>query len=377
MKKRQTLVPVLVGLIVGQIFAEGELPVSVVNTLRIGYDDNLDRSTAGESTSSYIQDDLDLAFRAALSDRTDLLFRSRFTFHTDNDRQKLDPNIYAILTHSVSPRLLLELSEYFRSGYRTASNQGGRYDYYENTLKFTPSYVLSSKDYLLIPLSHEIARNENEIDDLDYDIITGGLTWKRDLNPQRTWAALHTMLTDVDYKNRGSSLESARLTAEISHTMNPNWRGSIQAGASFDKTSYLSESSDGQNPYLSALLAYEPSPRTRISGEFSHQYKESDNNFYAGEKATELRLVARHDFTAKIMGQLMARYLDSEYDAVDSEVGSGDSDEDSLDFEAQVRYKLNRLNSLVLRARHTQKDYSNDRGDYDQNRIDLGWRVEL
>ncbi len=367
----------MAGLIVGHIFAEGDRPFTVVNTLRVGYDDNLNRNSADDSTSAYIQDVVNLAFRAALSDRTDLLFRSNFTFHSDDDRQKLDPNIYAILSHSVSPRLLIQLSEMYMSDYTTAANADGRYDYFKNTLRADPTYVLSSKDRLSVPLSYTTKQHESDIDTLDYDMYTAGLSWKRDLSPQRTWAALHATQIMVDYDNRDSSFDSTRLTTEISHTFNPQWQGSIEAGLSFDETSFQGESSSAQNPYFRTTLAYEPSPRTRLSGEFSHQYRESDNSLYAGETASEIRLAAQHDLTAKIMGKISARFLDAQYDSIDNEIGGGGSDTERLDFEALLQYKLNRINFLELRLKHSDISYGSNQGDYDQNMIDLGWRVEL
>ena len=377
MKKQQLMISVLAGLIVGQIFAEGERPFTLTNTLRIGYDDNLNRNRSDQSTTTYMEDMVQLAFRAALSERTDLLFRSKFTFHTDSDRQKLDPNIYVILSHSVSPRLLVQISEAYLSGFRTVNADGERYDYFQNTLTATPSYVLSDKDRLSLPLSYTIKQHENEIDALDYEIMSAGLSWKRDLIPQRTWAALNVTQTAVDYPNRDSDFDSTRLTTELSHTFNPQWRGSVEAGVSFDKTSYPGGGSDAQNPYFSTTLAYEPSPRTRLSGEFTHQYSESENSSYAGQKSSEILLSAQHDFTARIMGKVSARFVDSQYDRTDSEIGSGGRDEKRKDLFASVQYKINRINFLELRVRHSTKDYGGDQGDWNQNRVDLGWRVEL
>jgi hypothetical protein len=377
MKKRQFLIPVMAGMIVGQIFAEGDRPFTVVNTVRVGYDDNVDQNSSGESASAYIKDIVNLAFRAALTDRTDLVFRSNFTFHSDDDRQKLDPNIYAILSHSVSPRLLLQLSEKYQSDYTTTANEDGRYDYFINTLSADPTYVLSSKDRLSAPLSYTTKQYESDVDTLDYDKYTAGATWKRDLVAQRTWAALSARQTAVDYYNRDSTYDSTLLMTQLSHTFNPQWHGSVAVGVSFDETSFEGRGSDGQNPYFNTTLTYEPSPRTRLSGEFSHEYSESDNSSYAGETATEIKLAAQHDLTAKIMGKISARYVDAQYDSVDNEIGSGGSDSERMDLEALLQYKLNRINFLELRVKHSEVTYGSDQGDYDQNMIDLGWRVEL
>lgn len=377
MKKRQLLIPVMAGLIVGQIFAEGERPFTVVNTVRVGYDDNVDMRSSDETASAYVQDLVQLAFRASLSDRTDLIFRSQFKFHTDDDEQQLDPNIYAILSHTFSPRFLIQLSEHYKSDQTTSSGTGGRYDYFKNVMRADPTYVLSSADRLSVPLSYTTKQHDSEIDTLDYDMYTAGLSWKHDLNPQRTWAALHAMQTAVDYSNRDSSYDSTRLTAEISHTFNPQWHGSVEAGLSYDETSFYGVGSDSQNPYFHTTLAYEPSPRTRLSGEYTYAYGESDDNSFAAGTDSELLLAAQHDFTAKIMGKVSARFLDSQYDSGDNETGGGNSDSETLYLQASVQYQLNRINFLELRLRHREKKYDNSDTDWDQNLIDLGWRVQL
>ncbi|MBL7017233.1 MAG: hypothetical protein ISR84_06725, partial [Kiritimatiellales bacterium] len=225
MKKRQLLIPTLVGLIVGQIFAEGDRPFTIINTLRFGYDDNVYRSSDDPEKSAYIQDIIDLSFRAALSDRTDLIFKSRFDYRSDKE-MNFYPNIYAVLTHSVSPRLLIQLSDKYRSGSKTSREASERYNYFENTLSFVPSYVLTPQDSLSAPVSYKIKRHEEEVEDLDADILSAGLTWKRTLSPQRTWVALNLNQMMIDYINRDSSYDSTRITAEISHTFNPEWHGS-------------------------------------------------------------------------------------------------------------------------------------------------------
>ena len=382
MKKRQLFIPILVGLIVGQIFAEGDRPFTIINTLRFGYDDNVYRTSNDPEKSAYIQDIIDLSFRAALSDRTDLIFKSRFDYRSDKE-MNFYPNIYAVLTHSVSPRLMLQLSDKYRSGSKTSREASGRYNYFENTLSFVPSYVLTPKDSLSAPVSYMIKRHEEEVERLDTDMLTAGVSWKRTLSPQRTWAALNLNQTMVDYINRDSSSDSTRITAEISHTFNPEWHGSLELGASFDQTEFAipllstNVTSESMNPFFRAGLAYEPSPRTRFTADVSQQYRESDSTIFAGQTTRELRLGAQHDFTAKIMGKVTARFAETERDTQENETGGGDTNEERFDLDFRLHYKLNRINFIELGMKHSEKTYDTGDRSWDQNMIDVGWRVEL
>lgn len=384
MKQRQLLISVLIGILAGSVFAEGDRPFKVINTLRVGYSDNIDNRPDGETESSiFVRDMVDLSFRAALSDRTDLIFKSRFDFRTDDDEDGLYPNLYVDLTHAVSQRLLIQLSDKFRSGERTTSFLGatGRYDYFENTVSLVPSYILTPKDTLSTPVSYTIERHDSEVEYEDTDVIVAGVSWKRELSPQRTWAALNVNQIRADYIERDSTFDSTRLTAEISHTLNPEWQGDVEAGVSvhdYDRGGSLGTES-GQNPYLRAGLAYTPTPRTRFSGDFTHEHSESDTFGYAAETSSELRLAAQHDFTAKIMGKVTARFSESDYESNASEIEDlTEETQERFDLDFRVHYKLNRINFLECGISYRENSYDNNADrDWEENMVDVGWRVEL
>jgi len=124
MKKRKLWMPVLAGLLFGQLSAQGERPFKVINTIRAGYNDNLYR-TDDPTKSFFVTDVIDLSLHAVLSDRTDLMVKSQLTLLDDDGGSEFYPNLYAMLNHSVSSRLLLRLSEYYRSGVFTNDRRGG------------------------------------------------------------------------------------------------------------------------------------------------------------------------------------------------------------------------------------------------------------
>ncbi len=377
MKKRKLLIPILLGLVVGQIFAEGGRPFTLINTLRFGYDDNVHRTADAES-SAYVRDLIDFSFNASLSDRTDLVFKSRVEFRSDVS-QDIYPNLYVVLSHSVSPRLMLQFTEYFRSGDRATGSTGGRKNYFENKFGANATYVLAEKDRLEFTYDNKIRRHESELDQEDVTANSLGVYWARDIRPLRTRSVLGFYQRFVDNENRDSSFDASDMTAKLHHTFNQSWQGTAEVGGSYVQTE--SSTSFGSDSRMEPLVRlggiYSPSPRTRFTANFNSSYRASESSIYVGQTEREILLGIQHDLTAKILAKAMVRFMDIAYDERDSETGAGDSDEDRLDLIAELRYKINRINFLELRLRHTEESYKNGVADWDQNMIDLGWRVEL
>jgi hypothetical protein len=186
----------------------------------------------------------------------------------------------------------------------------------------------------------------------------------------------------VDYDDRHTSNDQTELTAGLSHTFNPQWHGRIEGGATYVSPDYGPNASNDNelNPVVIAGLTYTPSPRTRITGDFIHRYKESDSESYGGQTSTEYRLGLFRDITAKLSARALASYTEKEYDGNDNEQGTGGkSEDDRLTLGLRFFYKLNRINTLELGYKHTEKNYkgSSTANDWDQNMVDVGWRVSL
>jgi len=431
MKKIKFLMPIVAGLLVGQIFAEGDRPFSIINTIRFGYNDNVNRAQNSPEGSAYIEDVIDFAFNASLSERTDLVVKSQVRLKTDTENN-IHPNIYAVLSHSVSPRTLLRVSEYFKSSDKTTGQTGsdGRYNYYDNKLGVVGTYVLSERDRLELSLEHRMRRHDQEIENEDSTTIEGGISWARDIRPQRTRMSLNlrqrrveydkrdlvttnsvlsqqvssntiaTLVESLVYDSQNESYDATELTVELSHTFNPEWRASVEAGVTYvqpelrdytermvlssnnvpiatNDVSRTAENEANLNPLFIVGLTYSPSPRTRVTGNFSQRYNESVNNRFSGQTSRAFTLGIQHDVTAKLMAKATARKLYTEYDENDNNAGTGRSDEERLDLDFRLTYKLNRINFLEMGVKHSEKTYDDGDGDWEQNMIDVGWRVEL
>lgn len=413
---------VSVGLIIGQLFADSEQDrlFKVANTVRFGYSDNLHRTSNGDG-SAFVTDTIDLSFRAAFSDRTDLLVKSQLNLLDDDGGNEIYPNLYAMLSHNISPRLLMRLSEYYRSGDKTGgdANRSGkdkRFNYFFNKADVSADYVLTGKDRLSGSVNYSILRHDQELESIDYTAVGSGVSWQRELKPQRTQATLGIYQSRVTYDNQPQNSRSASLTetnivtylddqafydqtdftAGLSHTFNQQWQGHVEAGVSYTQPNFSDSTktviaTNGTtvttntlandpkiSPLIKAGLMYSPSPRTRLTGDFSMSHSPSDDDGYGGQNTAEFIFGVQHDITAKLMARATARFANVSYDEEDATDGSSSSqEEDRTDIEFALIYKLNRMHFIEARVQHRETEYSDGNDGWEENRADIGWRVEL
>lgn len=426
MYKSKLWMPVLIGLIAGQLFAEGERPLKVVNTVRVGYSDNIDRVEDGKS-GAFLTDIIDLSFRAVLSDRTDVTVKSQLNVLTDTGHNRMQPNLYVMMNHSVSPRLLFGLSEYYRSSEKSQgeANISGKkkyYNFFNNTVGATADYVLTEKDRLNGSVNYSVLQSDKAISSNDYTTVGSGISWKRELSPQRTFMTLNLRQSHLNYDNQSKDTlygiyqdtnsvnhevgrdyyndnafyDKTDLSVGLSHTFNQSWSGNLEVGVSYVRNNFsgsreidvttnsitvLSTTNGNDNatltPLLNAGVVYSPSSRTRLTGDLSLSYQPSDNDGYGGQNTTELRFGAQHDLTAKLMAKATARFASVKYDEKNN-TGSSTKrgTEDRMDLDFRLTYKLNRIHFLEAGVQH--RETNRDTGSsWSENRVDVGWRVEL
>lgn len=380
--KKALLIAMLVGAVAGQIVADGERNWSLTNTLRVGYDDNLYRSNRNEDDSFFIKDILDLGWRASLSDRTDISLKTQLIGLVDEDAN-FYPNIYAVLNHAVSPRVLLSLSDYFRHDDRTGEVVDGksdeRYNYYYNRVQLDSSYVANEKTRIQLSLANAIERGDTEIENYDTTRNSVGLSVGRELQPQQTRLNLGVNFSTLEYENIDSDYDQMTASAELGHTFNPQWSGVVGGGVDFIDANYRERPDDSYSqPRANIGLTYTPSPRTRISGSYSYQYETANNTNYIGSANQEVRLGVQHDLTAKVTLQGTARLQERNYEEEDQQTTGAvpSADEERVVLAARVSYKLNR--NHYLEAGYEFADVNRDTGDdWQQNKVDIGWRVEI
>jgi hypothetical protein len=376
MKKISFLIPVLAGAIFGQVFAEGESPVSVINTVRVGYDDNPYRN-ARKDGSLFIEDVLDVAFRAALSERTDFMTKMQLRLDSDDREKGFYPNIYGKLSHSVSSRLLLQLSDTLKTGSRNGDvgNSDDRVDYWRNTTELTADYILNDKTRLGASVGHTEEDDDPGANRFDFSRNDFGVSVSRELQPQQTSLGLYYYRSLVNYdENPDYDMDS--VYAQLTHTFSPEWNAYVLGGAT--RTDRTANKKDSTDPKVGVGIAFLPSPRTEISADVSVSHAQTDNTNYGGQDDREIRFGVRHDLTGRITLTSTLSYRNSQYDTQDY-TGTGtarDTEDDRYDWDTRLRYKLNRMHSLEAGYKYARKE-SDTTDNWTQNRVDLGWRVEF
>jgi len=410
----------MTGVMAGHIFAEGELPFDLINTVRVGYDSNIKRKSDGKS-SAFVSDTIDLSLQTALSSRTDFIFRIRETFKRDRDTEQYG-DLYALLNHTVSPRLTLKVSEQYKnrdmSG-ETDSNDQNKY--HQNDLSLTADYVLGAKTRLSFFGKSKIRRFEEgnsviksglftvgtntvtgyyqggDPQDLNTTGWTVGGSIRRELIPQRTHASLSAAYDILNHENTDRGWTSFNLKGEVAHTINTEWQGSVYAGANFanhqhpeinwgnNSTNtammtnvYKRADTTAIDPQFGAKLTYSPSPRTRISAAFDHSTKESLDTGYGARENDALTFSLQHDLTKKTMLKGVLRFAKNTHDEKTHDGSSAEEKKDEqMDLKVILSHKLNRIHFLEARYQYTQKDREDSGGDWERHIVDIGWRMDI
>ncbi|MFA7369420.1 MAG: outer membrane beta-barrel protein, partial [Kiritimatiellales bacterium] len=194
-----------------------------------------------------------------------------------------------------------------------------------------------------------------------------------------TYSTLNLREYRVEYDHMDSSYDATEMSAGLSHAFNQQWQGNVEGGVTQVRPDFVgaAKNTDTLNPLVNAGLVYSPSPRTRFSGDFGYSYKPSDESGYGGQTVAELRFGAQHDITAKLMAKATARFAKIDKDEADKQTALPISKQDDrMDIDLRLSYKLNRINFIELGMRHSERT-SDGGSDWKQNVVDIGWRVEL
>ncbi|MFA5689484.1 MAG: outer membrane beta-barrel protein [Kiritimatiellales bacterium] len=385
MSKKSLLSMLFAGALCGQVFAIDDTPFKISNTLRFGYDDN-PYSVHNRDDSFFVEDIIDLAFRASLSDRTDLMLKAQLRAEVDEEDESLYPNFFGTLNHAFSSRLFVSLSETFKTADRNGSanikkpNKKERIDYWQNIIGLNADYVLNQKHQIGVNGTHVIERNDSKADVYDFTRYVAGASWSYALKPQQTRFTVMAQHVKVDYDEVHSKYNQEVLYGELAHTFNPNWKGTVKGGLTYTDRDFA-ESDSTTDPLFGAGLIFSPSPKTSIDASVDYQYEQTENSSYGGRTATTVRLGIDHELTAKMRVKSNVRFVDSDYEKKDLDkngLADGSGGEEHWYFNARLSYKLNRTHSIETGYSYSQKDRDGvQNADWRRHRVDVGWRVDL
>ncbi len=392
--------------------AEKPRNLTVENSLRLGFDDNVYLSSSNEEDSFRITDELALTGDLRLENTyLSLRYRAGLTWYDnrpDNDTE-WSHQVNFLWNQTLSRRFSLGVLDAFSYQDRpelinedgTIRRSDSSYAY--NSLNATLATILSAKTRLDLSGRSQMLRYDEErlAEVEDYDIYGAGATLRSQV-AKETAAFMDLRYESLEYTDSASlalspvllpgSAEVSQVTvpdrgadttsagAGVEHTFNPNLIGMARAGLTYKE--YDAANSDNDSaPYGELSLTMLPSPATRVTLGAAYSLFQSSVSTYANQERTALTLKVGHDLAAKVQVSVAASFVNSDYEAADTvdtvaEDTATDGNEEALTLATRLTYRVNRTN--WLEAGWSLSDLSSDvRSDYQRNIYDIAWRVRL
>jgi hypothetical protein len=390
-------------------FAAKDSTFHVQNSLRVGYDDNIYQSREGnQQETAFIADIINISGDADFSQRTSLeyFWQPEFRYRFDADPKFVTyQDLYARLSHALSQRTFLELSDRFRY-----QDKGGQSDlpgssqdqnYLENDLMGSLSYVLNTLSQIKVGAGYEFRTWDDDnygkwtfnpdflggryVGGNNYDNIRADGSYIRELKADTTHGYLGANYMNLKYDGNRGGFDSTTLYGGLDHNFNPKVLGTAQLGYSFSSvesgdasTGASGSSEDTSAPFLQLALDYSSTDRTTFTGSLGYSLSQSQNSIYNAADAFDVSLGVQHDLTGKISLSSTLAYIFSTYDSNYSAYGFGDAEEDFFRFSLRGSYQINRNNFVDLGYEFSLRDSDSVfLQEYNRNRVDFGWRLRL
>ncbi len=380
----------------GVVLAQSEgRAYQLVNRLRLEYDDNIREEVKGEEDESVkVIEEVEFIGNISLEQTfLSLRYMPGFVYWADRDEDNEDIHhaLDFILNHEFTPRLALgvkeslkiaELPELMDRG--TVVRQQNDYTY--NTVNGNLSIHLRPETRFDIAGRHILLRYDEEdvADQGDYDILVGGLTLRNQFVPE-TAVLAEFRAESMEYENtdvvdRGS--DTMEIGLGLEQIFSASLLGSARAG--FMEKDMETASGSESSPYGEASLTFLPSPDTRISLGASFALMETDVYPFANQERTRFFASIAHDITARLSAYLSTGYSIGDYSEDDIATGAesdttllnNSGSEDIAQVSARLTYQVTKSNWLETGWQYYNVE-SDLRGDYERNRIHLGWKVQL
>jgi hypothetical protein len=372
------------------------------NSLRIGYDDNVYQSENNEQDTLYLRDIVTLTGKANFSSRTDaqIYWQPEFLYRFDADPDFVFyQTLFAGLNHAVSQRLFVRINDSLRWQEKegeSAVTTDQRY--FRNTLRGSADYTINSVSHVSVNAGYafnvweedliggsDVAAGNTEGSNNDYEQITAGVIYDRELNPNVTHGLLGMNYIDHSYDGSRGGYDSITVFGGATHNFSPHVTGNARAGYSFGTVENSEGDNDITTPYGEVGLAYNPSARTQINGSLGYSFEYADNSFWNVSEQFDATVGVRHDLTAKVSVSSSLAYImsfyETDYLSVNGEGRAeaiGDVDDRFIRFTLRGSYQLNRNNFLDAGYEYTTRATDSDLlKEYDRNRFDIGWRIRL
>jgi len=373
------------------LFETNDSTYKVTNRASVMYDDNINSRKDKKSGMIY-RDSLRLSMNVA-GERSSMTLRysPAYSYRPQHDvRNQLHHDLGLLLTHAVSPRLLLKLNENFmlREQPERKNAQGVKgveNTYYENRVVLSADTVVRDNTKLTTRIGNTVKRYKEKTvaERSDYTLWNAGLDLSRELKPNKTIGMLSFDASTQDYDEskteRGHN--AYRTTLGISQIFNPSLSAEAVGGVTLiDNKSKFSKGTVTA-PYGRLTLNYSLSPRTAFTAATGYSFNEdSDEGSYGSSLRTDYTLGFKHELTAKVSTRISASYQEDEYDSDfwTDNTAPKEGTTKYTQYQARVFYKINRKHTVDAGYKFT--DLKSDvagRDDWDRHQVDMGWTVNF
>ncbi|MCK5676461.1 MAG: outer membrane beta-barrel protein, partial [Verrucomicrobia bacterium] len=324
----------------------------------------------------------------------ELYWQPEFRYRFDADPEAITyQDLYGRLSHAVSQRTFLELSDRFRYQEKDGQSDLGdaeNQNFFENDLMGSLGFTLSPKNQIKLGGGYEFrtwdddeyGKEWNEVTGRggnNYDQLKADGSFVRELKEDTTHAMVGVNYVNHEYNGARGGFDSTTLYGGVDHTFNPKMSGTAQLGWSLSSVDRGANSEDTSSPFLETGLEYQPTERTSINGSLGYSLSQSQNSYYNAQEGFDVGLGVRHDLTGKITLSGTLSYIFSMYDSAYGNVGLEDAEENYVRLSLRGSYQINRNNFVDVGYEISQRD-SDSPGilsEYTRNRVDIGWRLRL
>jgi Putative beta-barrel porin 2 len=379
------------------------LPFHVSVSVRGGYDDNITTANFNRQESGFTNGDIAVTYDFG-SPRTQLSLQTGggATYYWDHptnsfNDQDYDVNAYVAfsLRHKASARLIFDITAY--ATYQTepdftlALGLNRRSDNYFYTQdKFSTTYLWTPRFSTTTSYTFDTIQYDDDSVGLFEDRFenTFGNEFKFLLWPTTTLVAEYRFML-VNYDHEGDPIGPTVTLANghkftpmldrdstthfvlggFDHNFSPRFSASVRGGAEFRDYDDSATIGDETSPYFEATLNYALGKDTSVSWTGRYGIEEGDVLLNPSRDTFRTGLRVKHDFTARISGNLGAYYEHDDYDSVTSQgISSPSFTEEAFDAALTLRYAVNRFFAVEGGYNHTEvwsdlafREYSRNR----------------
>ncbi len=390
----------LVALALGSatVFAAQDRSFNIQNTVRVGYDDNIYQTRdVNKQGTAFIADIVNISGEFVFSDRSEmeLYWQPELRYRFDADPEAITyQDLYGRLSHAVSQRTFLELSDRLRYQEKDGQSDlvGGdavNQNFLENDLMGSLGFTLSPKNQIKLGGGYEFRTWDDDgygewnpgtttRSGNNYDQLKADGSYVRELKEDTTHAMVGVNYVNHEYDGARGGFDSTTLYGGVDHAFNPKMSGTAQLGWSLSSVDWGENSEDTSSPFLETGLTYQPTDRTSINGSLGYSLSQSQSSFYNAQEGFDVGLGVRHDLTGKITLSGTLSYIFSMYDSAYGDLGLEDAEENYLSLSLRGSYQINRNNFIDIGYEISQRDSdSPDLTEYTRSRVDIGWRLRL